>query len=65
MKIQRKFTHEYVCCLPKDIESELMKEVKEVISTLLLTEEEKENAIDNANNSKVCDLTDTVEIDFC
>lgn len=64
MKIKKELSHEYVCCLPKEIEAEVMKEIEETISTLLLTDEEKAEAIENANNSKVCDLTDTIEIEF-
>ena len=41
-----------------------MTEIKKVVSTLLLTDTEKQEAIENANNSKVCDLTDTIEIEF-
>ena len=64
MKISKKFKHEYVCLLPDEIENAIMDEVKKEISDLLLDDEEKEEAIENANNSKVCDLTDTITIQF-
>lgn len=65
IKINQSLSHEYVCCLPQEIESTIMQEVKKEISTLLLTDIEKQEAIENANNSKVCELTDTIEIEFC
>ena len=58
------YRHEYVCCLPSRLERVIMKEVRETISELLLSDAEKASAIENANNSKVCDLTDTIEIVF-
>lgn len=64
MKISRRYLHEYVCCLPKEIQTKIMKNVKRKIKTLLLTEEERKEVIENANYSKVCDLTDTINIQF-
>lgn len=64
MKIPKTYRHEYVCCLPKELEIAIMKAVKVEITTLLLTDEEKADAIENANCSKVCDLTDTIKIEF-
>ena len=65
MSIPKKFKYEYVCCLPKKLEAAIMKRVEEKIHSLLLSETEKEQALENANCSKVCDLTETIEICFC
>lgn len=64
MKIEKKYQNEYVACLPKTLETEIMKEVRNAIATLLITEEEKLDAIENANMSKVCDLEDTIAIEY-
>ena len=64
IKINKELSHEFVCCLPQELESKIMKEVRKEIATLLLTEEEKQEAIENANDSKVYNLTDTIEINF-
>jgi hypothetical protein len=64
IKLNRTLSHKYVSCLPQDIESAIMTEVRNEIATLLLSDEEKQEAIENANNSKVCDLTDTIKIEF-
>ena len=64
MRISETYKHEYVCCLPKDLETAIMKRVEEKIHSLLLSETEKEQALENANCSKVCDLTETIEICF-
>lgn len=64
MRISEKYKFEYVCCLPKSIEAAIMKRVEKVIYSLLLTESEKEQALEDANTSKVCDLTETIEICF-
>lgn len=65
MSIPKKFKYEYVCCLPKNLEAAIMKRVEEKIHSLLLSETEKEQALEDANTSKVCDLTETIEICFC
>lgn len=62
VEIDRKYQHEYVCCLPLEIEACIMCEVEESINKLALTEDEKLEAIEDANNSKVCDLDDTIKI---
>lgn len=64
MKIERKYKFEYVACLPQNIETAIMTEVEKEVSTLFLSEEEKQEAIENANNSKVCDLEDTINIKY-
>lgn len=64
MKIPRRYKHEYICCLPKTLENRIMAAVRENISDLLLNNEEKKEAIENANCSKVCDLEDTIQIKY-
>ena len=64
LKIPKQYKYEYVSCLPIELESQTMEEVKKEIKTLLLTEEEKQKAIENANNEKVCNLTETSNIKF-
>ena len=64
MKIPKQYRHEHVSCLPIELEHEVMKEVKKAIDTLLLTDEEKQNAIESADCEKLCNLTDTIEIEF-
>ena len=65
MNIPKKFKYEYVCCLPKDLETAIMKRVEKAIHSLLLSEEERKQALEDANTSKVCDLTETIDICFC
>lgn len=65
MNIPKKYKFKYVCCLPKDLEVAIMKRVKKAIYSLLLSEEEKQQALEDANCSKVCDLTETIDICFC
>lgn len=65
MNIPKKYKFKYVCCLPKDLEVAIMKRVEKVIHSLLLSEEEKKQALEDANTSKVCDLTETIDICFC
>ena len=64
MKIPRKYQHEYICCLPQSLESQIMTEVRRNISELLLNKEEKQEAIENSHSSKVCDLEDTIQIEY-
>ena len=64
IKINKELSHEFVCYLPQELEAKIMKEVRKEIATLLLTEDEKQEAIQNANDSKLCDLTDTITIEF-
>ena len=64
LKIQKQYKHEYVSCLPIKLESKIMEEVKKVIDTLLLSDSEKKEAIENAQCEKVCNLTDTISIKF-
>lgn len=64
LKINKEYSHEYVCCLPKLLSCEVMNEVSKAVSVLWLTDSEKGDAIKNAYNEKLCNLTDTIEIEF-
>lgn len=64
MKIPKIYQYEYIVCLPEALENQIMEEVKRVISELLLNKEEKEEAYINALCSKVCDLENTIEIEY-
>ena len=62
IKLEEKYLHGYYLCqLPQEKQDEIMEEVRKVVNTLFLTEEEKQEAIKNAECEKVCNLTDTVE----
>ena len=41
-----------------------MGEVIKVIDTLILSDSEKKEAIENAQCEKVCNLTDTIQIEW-
>lgn len=62
--IPKQYAHKYVSCLPESLENVIMNAVRKAVSGLHLTESEKADAIENANCSKVCDLTDTINIKF-
>ena len=64
LNINKSYAHDYVCCLPNQISCEVMNEVKKVVSALHLTETEKQEAVENAECEKLCNLTDTIEIEF-
>ena len=64
IKIPKQYSREYVCCLPKQLESKIMRKIKKAISSLLLTDFEKQEAIENAYNEKVANLTDTIKIEW-
>lgn len=64
MKIPKQYQYEYVSCLPQALERQIMTAVSKKISNLLLNKEEKQEAIENANCSKVCDLEDTIQIEY-
>lgn len=64
MNIPKQYKHEYVSCIPETLEIIIMNAIRNAVSKLYLTKFEKEEAIENAKNSKVCDLTDTINIHF-
>lgn len=62
IKIPKQYSSEYVCCLPLNLQSKIMNKICEVVPTLLLTPSEKGQAIKDAYNEKVTNLTDTIKI---
>ena len=64
IKILKQYENNYVACLPVFYETEIINEVINAIHELHLSEEEKATAIKNANNEKVYNLADTIEIEF-
>ena len=62
IKLEKKYLHGYYLCqLSQDKQDEIMAEVRRVVDTLLLDENEKQEAIENAECEKICNLTDTVD----
>lgn len=64
MKIPKQYQFEYVSCLPQTLEKQIMIVVSTNISQLLLNKEEKQEAIENVKCSKMCDLEDTIQIEY-
>ena len=65
IKLEEKYLHGYYLCqLPQDKQDEIMAEVRKVVDTLLLDENEKAEAIENAECEKVCNLTDTIDFEW-
>lgn len=64
VKIPKKYQLEHVCCLPEEREKMIMTAVKKAVSKLLLTNEEKQEAVENANLAKICDLEDLIHIEY-
>lgn len=64
IKIPKKYSSEYVCCLSLNLQSKIMSKICEVVQTLLLTPYEKGQAIKDAYNEKVTNLTDTIKIEW-
>jgi hypothetical protein len=64
MNIPKQYIHEYVSCIPETLEITIVNAIRNAVSKLYLIESEKEEAIEKAKNSKVCDLTDTININF-
>lgn len=64
MKIAKQYSQEYIQCLPKELEKSIINEIKKAISELALSDIEKADAIENAYNEKVCNLTDTITLEF-
>lgn len=64
MEILKKYQFEFVCCLPERTEQMIMTAVKRTINKLFLTKEEKQEAVENANFTKVCNLEDLIHIEY-
>jgi hypothetical protein len=52
----------YVCQLPTEISEDINKEVKKALYYVGLRDNELDDAIENAMNSRLCDLADTIDI---
>lgn len=64
MKIPMEYHELYTCQLPTALYNEVMKEVEKEVSTLLLTDQGKEDAIEQAEYEKIKNLTDLIKIEF-
>lgn len=64
IKLNKKYKYEYVACLPIELENRIMIEIKKAVAPLLLTEKEKQEAIECAECEKICNLTETIDIEF-
>lgn len=64
MKIPKIYSGEYLCCLPPELYRSIIDAVEIAISKLYLSEDEKQNAIYNANCEKLYSLTDTINLIF-
>ena len=64
LKVPKKYSHEYVCCVPADLENKIMEEVRKAVSKLYLTGKEKDRAVTDASTEKICNLTDLIKINF-
>lgn len=62
--IPKTYKFEPVCCIPADLEKQIMTKIKKEVASLLLTDTEKQEAIENANNEKIINLTNTIKIKF-
>ncbi len=64
MDISIRYKFEYVCCLPIALKKKIMQRVSKNIKNLALSDQEKKEAIESANCSKVCDLEDTINFRY-
>lgn len=64
MRIPKIYSGEYLCCLPPELYHSIIDAVELAISKLYLSEDEKQNAIYNANCEKLYNLTDTINLIF-
>lgn len=64
IKISKQYRFEYVCYIPKHIKCLIVKAIKKSVEKLLLDKEEKRNAIENAKNSKICNLEELIHIEY-
>ena len=65
VKLEEKYLHGYYLCqLPQEKQDEIMKAIKIEVDKMLLNDEEKQEAIENAECEKVCNLTDTIDFEW-
>ena len=64
MKISKIYSGEYLCCLPPELYRVIIDAVEIAISKLYLSENDKKEALYNANCEKLYNLTDTIDLIF-
>lgn len=64
MKISKIYSGEYLCCLPPELYRVIIDAVELAISKLYLSEDDKKEALYNANCEKLYNLTDTIDLIF-
>lgn len=64
IKISKRYRFEYVCNIPSHIKYIIMQSIKKSVKNLLLDKKEKMEAIENAENSKICDLEELIHIEY-
>ena len=64
MRIPKIYRGEYLCCLPPELYCSIIDAVETAISKLYLSENDKKEALYNANCEKLYNLTDTINIVF-
>lgn len=64
IKISKQYSSKYVCCLPEKIENKIKKALIQAIDQLHIAQNEKQEALTNALNEKVTNLTDTIKIEW-
>lgn len=62
VKIPKKYSHEYVSCLPLELEQAILNCVSESYS--YLDNDSYSNMIENVKCEKVTNITDTINIEF-
>ena len=65
MKISKKLSSCFVCCLPRQLQTEVKREVYTALKASgIYSKEEVKACTAEAMASRVCDLADCIEIDF-
>lgn len=64
MKINRKLSNCYVCCLPQQLQLTIKREVIEVLKSENVSRETLKKLTAEAMASKVHDLEDCIDIEF-
>lgn len=61
--LPKSYQQEYVLCLPEPIQQQILSEVTKAIQTLT-KEQQTPDAFKQAKHSKVCDLENTIQIEY-
>lgn len=64
IRVPKKYAHEYTCCVPKTIENQIMQAVVLAVTLLRLSDDERADAVECARLERICNLSDTIQIDF-